>query len=207
MRRGILCFLDAVSDWSRNERGTIARSRQSFAAVAEARSSLGLVMTVALLPAWPAGSVTVEKYIYDARGRLSIACQAPPYAGYRRTYAHDKADNRQSAVAQNFVLTITAGTGVHSPDGRFYLTMQTDQNFVLYGPSGALWATATNGTGASFAAFQGDGNFVLYTSGGVPVWSSGTNSHCANLAIQNDGNVVIYSPQGAPVWATNTGGH
>jgi hypothetical protein len=197
----------AVLDGGHKQARTILAVRRRSLLGPTIQSPLGLAVFSALFPVWPAGSTTVENYVYDARGRLSIACQAPPNAGYRRTYVHDKADNRQTTYGQNFVLMISAGSGLHSADGRFYLTMQTDQNFVLYGPSGALWATGTNGTGASVAAFQSDGNLVLYTGAGVPVWSSGTSAHCANLAIQNDGNVVIYSAQGAPIWATNTGGH
>lgn len=161
---------------------------------------------IALALAAPAFSVTTQTYSYDARGRLKVSCHAPEGAGYRTTYSLDNADNRTNLTTQNYFFGIPAGSGISSADGRFHLNMQTDGNLALWGPSGVLWASGTNGTGASAAIFQQDGNLVVYTSTSA-VWASGTNSFCANLAIQNDGNVVIYSATGAVVWATNTGGH
>ena len=154
----------------------------------------------------PAGAATIETYNYDARGRLKIVCHAPEGAANRTTYSLDNADNRTNATTQNYFFGLAAGSGISSADGRFYLTMQTDNNFVLWGPSGPLWATGTNGSGANAAYFQQDGNLVVYSSSGA-IWASGTNSYCANLVVQNDGNVVMYSATGAVVWQTYTGGH
>jgi len=147
-------------------------------------------------------------YSYDALGRLSHACTASDSRGERTDYQFDAASNRTNYLHLQTALTIAAGSSVASPDGRFHFAMQTDGNLVHYGPSGALWASNTVGSGASVAAFQPDGNLVLYRSDGVPVWSTGTYTYlCANIAIQNDGNVVIVSMEGVPVWATNTSGH
>lgn len=154
----------------------------------------------------PTAASTTETYNYDARGRLKVSCLAPPGAAFRTTYSLDKADNRTNLTTQNYFFGIAAGSGIWSADGRFYLTMQTDGNLVLYGPSGALWQSGTSGSGANTALFQQDGNLVLYSTTGA-VWASGTNSYCANLALQNDGNLVIYSPTGSVVWQTGTGGH
>jgi hypothetical protein len=94
-----------------------------------------------------------------------------------------------------------------SCDGRFRFQLQGDNNLVLYGPRGAMWARGQN-SGANKASMQGDGNFVLYRpngSGETAVWASGTAGHNgAFLVVQNDGNVVIYTPGGTPVWATGT---
>ena len=165
-----------------------------------------VAVTTISLAAQPAMPITVNTYVYDVQGRLKIACHAPEGAGYRTTYTLDKADNPTNLTSQNYFFGIAAGSGIWSADGRFYLTMQTDGNFVLWGPSGVLWATGTNGTGAAAAYFQQDGNLVLYSGSGA-VWASATHSYCANLAVQNDGNVVIYSATGAVVWQTGTGGH
>ena len=103
-------------------------------------------------------------------------------------------------MATNRVLR--RGMSLQSADGRYTLVLQaTDGNFVLYGPSGALWAS---GRAADFVVMQGDGNLVGYTNGGVATWASNTAGSGGNrLVVQDDGNVVIYSPSRA-VWATNT---
>ena len=52
-----------------------------------------------------------------------------------------------------------------------YATMQTDGNFVIYGPAGAaLWSTQTAGSGGSIIKMQDDGNLVIYSV----VWLAGT---------------------------------
>ena len=97
---------------------------------------------------------------------------------------------------------------IRSPDGHFILVMQGDGNLVLYGPSGALWSSTTNGSPGAYAGMQGtDGNLVVYNAQNQPLWSSGTAGHPdSRLAVQNDGNAVIYSPGGIALWATNTAG-
>lgn len=42
--------------------------------------------------------------------------------------------------------------------------MPGDGNLVTYGPTGAVWDTATNGAG-NWAVMQGDGNIAPTTSG------------------------------------------
>lgn len=147
-------------------------------------------------------------FSYDARGRLTRSCTVNgPIDGALSTWAFDKADNRvQSRVAQTgFVLT--GGQSIHSPDGRFTFVMQTDGNLVLYGPSSALWASSTFGSGYS-ARFQGAGNLVVYTASGQAVWGSdGAFGGCETLQVQNDGNVMISRADGSVRWATNTGNH
>ena len=92
-----------------------------------------------------------------------------------------------------------------SGDGRYRLWLQSDGNFVLYGPSGrALWANGRFNT--AFIIMQGDGNLVGYTDSGVPTWASNSARSGGNrLVVQNNGNVVIYSSTRA-VWASNTAG-
>jgi len=165
------------------------------------------VILGALIAAQAGMSATVSTYTYDARGRLNVACQATPWSGSRTAYSLDRSDNRANVTSYDPSVVITAGSAIYSADGRFYLTLQTDGNLVLYGPSGALWATYTVGSGASQAVLQSYGNLVVYTSTGGVVWWNGIISHCANLVVQNDGNLAIYSTSGAVVWQTNTGGH
>lgn len=95
---------------------------------------------------------------------------------------------------------------MNSPDGRYHLWLQSDGNFVLYGPSGhALWAL--NEYSADFVAMQGDGNLVAYTNAGGVVWASNTAGVGAtSLQLQSDGNVVLYTGSGHAVWSTGTSG-
>lgn len=97
---------------------------------------------------------------------------------------------------------------ITSPDNRFYLILQPgDGNLVLYGPSGALWASNTAKGRSTALAMQADGNLVLRGSTNETLWSTGTNGNTgAVLIVQNDGNLVVKS--GATVlWASVTGGH
>jgi Ig domain of plant-specific actin-binding protein len=85
--------------------------------------------------------------------------------------------------------------------------MQTDGNLVLYGSSGALWASDTAGNPGAYAVLQGEGNLVVYSTTKQALWDSGTvNSPGDHLSVQSDGNVVVYSEGGTALWATNTVG-
>lgn len=166
------------------------------------RPWISIALSLASVPA----SAETIYYNYDALGRLSETFSTR--SNYRTDYSLDTADNRASVYTRNIVFNLQAGQGIYSPDGRFELVMQGDSNFVLYGPSGYLWASGTYGSGASFAAMQGDGNLVVYTPGGQPVWASNTGGHPGSyLALQNDGNLVIYDGSNAAIWNTGTGGH
>lgn len=87
-----------------------------------------------------------------------------------------------------------------SSDGRYRLLLQGDRNLVLYGPSGAVWAT--NRYTGDFVIMQTDCNLVGYNLWSQAAWNSGTGGlggGCA-LVVQNDGNLVIYASGGRPVW-------
>ncbi len=78
-----------------------------------------------------------------------------------------------------------------SRDGRFALVYQGDGNLVLYGPTGATWASHTQGIPQQ-AVMQGDGNLVVYARDGRPVWSSGTvGKPGAFLELGDDGSLVV----------------
>lgn len=144
-------------------------------------------------------------YSYDAKGRLRSSCQYN--SGRVVKYNLDRADNRTRYLSQDVIVRLNTNQRLYSQDQRFFLAMQGDGNLVLYGPTGALWASHTVGSGASFTAFQSDGNLVLYGPSGA-IWASNTaGNSCSNLAIQNDGNLVIYAANGAAIWSTGTYGH
>jgi hypothetical protein len=99
---------------------------------------------------------------------------------------------------------LTADQSRLSSDGRFRLVMQSDGNLVLYGPSGAMWATRTAGNAGSRAAMQSDGNLVVYGPGGNALWESGTwGNNNSRVVVQNDGNVVLYTASGAALYSTS----
>jgi len=119
--------------------------------------------------------------------------------------------NAQSSDRLNVGQKLLIGQELKSPNGRFSLRMQHDENLVLYdtGVAGTmsrfLWASNTAGTGANYAIMQPDGNFVLYTSENRPVWASDTYASGGLVIIlQNDANLVVYRADDAAVWASDT---
>ncbi|MFJ5229193.1 LysM peptidoglycan-binding domain-containing protein [Kitasatospora sp. NPDC088391] len=81
-----------------------------------------------------------------------------------------------------------------SDNGRFRLSLQSDGNLVLsdLGTGQPIWATATDGRGATTAQMQDDGNFVLYSGSGEALWSTGTDGNAdAYLRLNDDGNAVV----------------
>ncbi len=108
----------------------------------------------------------------------------------------------QNSCLMNSGIQYVAGQGVKSYGGQYTFIVQNDGNVVLYGPSGALWATNTAGQSISALAMQGDGNLVLYSLLGQALWASNTAGNPgARLAVQDDGNLVIYSISGKVLWA------
>jgi len=119
---------------------------------------------------------------------------------------------------------LLGGNIVDSPDGRVYLTMQTDGNLVLYfspfGPwSEPLWASNTDGHPGAHASMQSNGDLVVYAPPtecvqlpglpkicGYQLWDSGTSGSGFYAAVQTDGNFVIYDANNNPHWASNTNG-
>jgi hypothetical protein len=102
--------------------------------------------------------------------------------------------------------SLSQGSSISSTDNRYRLAYQNDGNLVVYGPTGALWATHNYETkgGGGRLVMQKDGNLVIYSTSGPACWSSGTcGMNGGNLVVQDDGNVVIYK-DGSAVWCTCT---
>lgn len=179
------------------------------------RSAIAVAVALLTAPHMVQAQQT-EAYFYDIHGRVQAVTRAPISGGYRTRYGLDDADNRSSrnvetavAPASLFQLqsneALLPSQSLRSLDSRFRLIVQhTDGNVVLYGPSGALWATNT-GTGQStIMIMQADGNLVIRGPANELVWSSGTGGNPgAYLRVQSDGNLVIYSGS-TPVWSSNT---
>ena len=83
------------------------------------------------------------------------------------------------------VSTLKQGEKLQSPNGKYFVVMQDDGNFVLYssktsnnkGKDNPIWNSNTmkKGKAPYKATMQADGNLVVYDSANVPTWNSGTN--------------------------------
>jgi cell wall-associated NlpC family hydrolase len=93
--------------------------------------------------------------------------------------------------------------GLFSRNRAYEARMQSDGNFVVYGPNGPLWSSNTRGSNSRLV-MQSDGNLVIYSDSGV-IFSTGTSGRGGNrLIMQDDGNLVMYG--GGPVWASKDPG-
>lgn len=103
--------------------------------------------------------------------------------------------------------TLHANESLASPDGRYLLTLQDDNNLVLYAVSGSernyVWHTHTEGSPKrpGVATMQTDGNFVVYDVTGNDLFPSATENHPgASLRVQDDGHVQVLNVDGRVLW-------
>ena len=102
--------------------------------------------------------------------------------------------------------TLHVGEEMRSPNMRYGLRIQGDDNVVLYRVADGkpLWASNTVGSGGKAVTMQADGNCVLYTPAGDPKWSTNTAGQGgSDLVVQDDGNLVVYNGV-TPKWASDT---
>lgn len=94
----------------------------------------------------------------------------------------------------------TLGQVTNLCSGGYELSLQSDGNLVVYGPSGAaLWYAGTANSATTTLAAQTDGNLVVY-SGGRALWNAGTGGHPgAYTCFQTDGNLVVYADNGSGI--------
>ncbi|QHF24034.1 hypothetical protein GTU73_08435 [Rathayibacter sp. VKM Ac-2804] len=97
--------------------------------------------------------------------------------------------------------TLRGGRQLTSADGRFRAVMQTDGNFVGYGPQGVVWNTGTRGAGNRLV-LQTDGNAVIYGPDDSVQWSSGTRGSDLRLGIDNGGSLIIVDQADAVLWTS-----
>ncbi|MEV4343749.1 hypothetical protein AB0J83_04655 [Actinoplanes sp. NPDC049596] len=99
----------------------------------------------------------------------------------------------------NEALAGAQNQGIFSASRRYEARMQSDGNFVVYGPNGPLWSSNTRGNNPRLV-MQSDGNLVIYSDSGV-IFTTNTQRRGGNrLVIQDDGNLVLYG-SGA-VWSS-----
>lgn len=106
-----------------------------------------------------------------------------------------------TTVALEMNQSMSTGTQIFSPNGRYFLAFQQDGNLVVYRKDSsnvvAIWSANTQNKGATQVILQGDGNFVVYR--GAPVkfnalWASRTVSsgvQSATVTIGDRGNLTI----------------
>jgi hypothetical protein len=97
------------------------------------------------------------------------------------------------------------GQKIPSPNGAYFLTLETDGNLVLY-TSGyqPVWSSGTSDSGATRAVMEKDGTLALQGPGNAVVWQGATGGPGGRLTIHDDGNLVVYSSMGIPAWSSNT---
>ena len=70
------------------------------------------------------------------------------------------------SIQSNGIMGLSTNQQLVSANRSWRAIMQTDGNFVVYGPSGPTWASGTNGRGSApyMALMQPDGNLVVYAN-------------------------------------------
>ena len=159
--------------------------------------------------AWNSGAIRYAMAMAQAVDGYLGSGSAPPFEGpplpppgSAPTLAPGQAYPYQNLHdALTVVAPLLSGQSLQSIDGRYSAVLQSDGNFVIYGPTGAVWSTNTAGTEADRLVLQTDGNVVLYR-GAAAVWSTVTaGTPGDNFALQENGTLVLYGPTGA-LWGT-----
>ena len=103
------------------------------------------------------------------------------------------------AYAPNY---LDADSLLRSDDGAYRAVMQADGNFVVYGPTGAVWWTGTSGIDSSFEISE-NGVAQVVAGNGAVTWRETPTAGAVGpfrFVMQNDGNLVEYDGQGRAVW-------
>ena len=161
------------------------------------------------------GSVATNECLQTAQSRAQIALgQEPTPTPEATAPGNEVAAGRDVGLTQNLgksvasQTTMPEGSFLQSADGRWRAVMQGDGNLVIYGPSGAIWASNTNGVGTpSFRlVMQSDGNLVVYDADRA-TWATSTNGRGVGpytLVMQDDANLVLYDSRQTPTWDSGT---
>ncbi|MGW4637544.1 hypothetical protein ACWEN6_03400 [Sphaerisporangium sp. NPDC004334] len=132
---------------------------------------------------------------------LLALCTATQVTGAASALAGAGSDTLYGST--NETLYGAQNQGIFSPGGTYEARMQSDGNFVVYGPNGPLWSSNTHGTNARLV-MQSDGNLVIYADSGVLFTTNTQNRGGNRLVMQTDGNLVLYGS--SPIWASKDPG-
>ncbi|CAF1317691.1 unnamed protein product [Didymodactylos carnosus] len=110
---------------------------------------------------------------------------------------------------------LKSNSHLSSPNKLYYLTLQDDDNLVLYRgknfiSKNILWASNTVNEAQlsrpTQLRVQSDGNLVLYDSKNHVVWSTNTQGKGDGpyqLLVEDDGDVVLYDSTNEVMWSSN----
>lgn len=99
---------------------------------------------------------------------------------------------------------LVPGQSLQSPNGRALFALQADGDLVVSVDGNAVWGSGTGSGGSLFLTMQTDGNLVLYGPTYQLVWYQVFGQPGTRLVLQNDCNLVLYTSGGAPLWSTQT---
>jgi hypothetical protein len=153
-------------------------------------------------PTWASGTgVPGSVAVMQDDGNLVI------YAPGGRAVWASKSERQVLGWSDDRLMTgqrLNPGESLTSPSGSWQALLQNDGNLVVYGPSGASWASGTAGQPGNLT-MQGDGNVVLYEWNQQALWHTHTADRSgALLVLGDDGNLVLYRPDGTALWSSRT---
>jgi hypothetical protein len=103
-----------------------------------------------------------------------------------------------------------SNTGTYYDNGVVLLVFQSDGNLVLYSEAtgNAVWASGTNGRGATDLDWSASGYIKIKNSSGTTLCTVGAlNPAPGGVAdVQSDGNFVFYNTSGTATWSSGTFG-
>lgn len=100
--------------------------------------------------------------------------------------------------------TLWQGQSLVSNNGQYRLVLQGDGNVGIYGPSRAIWASNTNGTGTRVAV-SSNGELTFAASVRSHVIGTGGTGSGHRLVLQDDGNLALYSTGSVAIWSSMGG--
>lgn len=135
------------------------------------------------------------------QGGVGSPCGAPTWFSW---VSNVETASNYTIMTADTSTTLRTDEKLTSPDGRYEAVMQGDGNFVVYGPTGATWATGTVGQAGAYVRIQDDGNLVVYNASGGAPWASDTSDPGRRvperLTLDNNGFLGMYVAAGYTIW-------
>lgn len=101
--------------------------------------------------------------------------------------------------------SLAPGEWLMSPNRRYGMAFQPDDNLVVYGPNRpALWSSDTYGNPGATFTLANDREMIVTARDGRGLWRSGVVGRGSDgaelLRLQDDGNAVLYRSDGSAQW-------